>query len=243
MPRTFAIKLAAAPTKLSPQKSQPVTLKYDLAVATTDGAKSSAAFSLPAEMLPASVNYVGVQFKLAPSDKANAIVAKGQSISLAAENSTAHISSPRRPMAIRRRPSALATTPSTSTSRIGEATSASGTTGHGNRKPPSFPHSPAQPTSVRALASNRLANSPASLPDSSNAPTSPGSPRIITMPTAPTRSIATRICSPMRSIACRRQDDCSFRITTRSPHSGRDGRGRAARAQHPAQALYDTLRK
>jgi alpha-mannosidase len=81
-PRTFAIKLAAAPAKLSPQKSQAVTLKYDLAVATADGVKSSAAFSLPAEMLPANVNYAGVQFKLAPSDKPNAIVAKGQSISL-----------------------------------------------------------------------------------------------------------------------------------------------------------------
>ena len=90
-PRTFAIKLAAAPAKLSAQKSQPVTLKYDLAVATTDGAKSSAAFSLPAEMLPASVNYAGVQFKLAPSDKANAIVAKGQSISLPGEFNRVYI--------------------------------------------------------------------------------------------------------------------------------------------------------
>jgi alpha-mannosidase len=81
-PRTFAIKLAAAPTKLGAPKSQPVALKYDLAVATTDGAKSSAAFSLPAEMLPANINYDGVQFKLAASDKANAVVAKGQSISL-----------------------------------------------------------------------------------------------------------------------------------------------------------------
>jgi alpha-mannosidase len=81
-PRTFAIKLAAAPVKLSAPKSQPVTLKYDLATATTDGAKSSASFSLPAEMLPANINYGGLQFKMAPPDKANAIVAKGQSISL-----------------------------------------------------------------------------------------------------------------------------------------------------------------
>jgi alpha-mannosidase len=81
-PRTFAIKLAAAPAKLSAPKSQPVALKYDLAAATTDGAKSSASFSLPAEMLPANINYGGVQFKLGSSDKANAVVAKGQSISL-----------------------------------------------------------------------------------------------------------------------------------------------------------------
>jgi alpha-mannosidase len=81
-PRTFALKLEASPAKLGAPKSQPVALKYDLAVATMDGAKSSASFSLPAEMLPANLNYGGVQFKLGPTDKANAVVAKGQSISL-----------------------------------------------------------------------------------------------------------------------------------------------------------------
>ena len=81
-PRTFAIKRAASPTKVSAPKSQPVALKYDLATATTDGAKSSSSFSLPAEMLPANLAYGGIQFKLAPSSKENAIVAKGQSIPL-----------------------------------------------------------------------------------------------------------------------------------------------------------------
>jgi alpha-mannosidase len=81
-PRTFAIKLAAAPAKLGAPKSQPVALKYDLAVATTDGAKSSATFSLAAEMLPANISFDGVQFKMASSDKPNAVVATGQSIPL-----------------------------------------------------------------------------------------------------------------------------------------------------------------
>jgi alpha-mannosidase len=81
-PRTFAIKLAASSTKLTAPKSQPVALQYDVATATTDGTKSSAAFSLPAEMLPATIPYDGVQFKLAPSTDANAIIAKGQSIAL-----------------------------------------------------------------------------------------------------------------------------------------------------------------
>jgi alpha-mannosidase len=80
-PRTFAIKLAPS-AKLSAPKSTPVALKYDLATATTDGSKSSASFSLPAEMLPASISYDGIQFKLAPSSEPNAVVAKGQSIPL-----------------------------------------------------------------------------------------------------------------------------------------------------------------
>jgi alpha-mannosidase len=83
-PRTFAIKLAASSTKLNAPKSQTVALKYDLATATTDGTKSSSSFSLPSEMLPASISYDGIQFKLAPSTEANAVVAKGQSIPLPA---------------------------------------------------------------------------------------------------------------------------------------------------------------
>jgi alpha-mannosidase len=79
-PRTFAIKLAASSTKLTAPKSQPVALKYDVATATTDGTKSPAAFSLPAEMLPPNIDYNGVQFKLATGP--NAVVAKGQSIAL-----------------------------------------------------------------------------------------------------------------------------------------------------------------
>jgi alpha-mannosidase len=79
-PRTFAIKLAASSTKLSAPTWQPVALKYDVATATTDGTKSSSNFSLPAEMLPESIPYDGIQFKLASG--ANAVVPAGQSISL-----------------------------------------------------------------------------------------------------------------------------------------------------------------
>ncbi len=86
-PRTFAIRLAAAPKKVSPPKSQPVALKYDVATATTDGSASSNGFNgrgatLAAEMLPGIVNYGGIQFKLAAADKANAVIARGQSFAL-----------------------------------------------------------------------------------------------------------------------------------------------------------------
>ncbi len=81
-PRTFALKLAASSTKLAQPKSQSVALKYDAATATTDGTKSSSAFNLPAEMLPANISYDGIVFKLAPAAEANAVVAKGQSIAL-----------------------------------------------------------------------------------------------------------------------------------------------------------------
>ncbi|HTB10593.1 MAG TPA: glycoside hydrolase family 38 C-terminal domain-containing protein [Bryobacteraceae bacterium] len=79
-PRTFAIKLAASPTELAAPKSQSVALKYDFATATTDGTKSPNAFNLPAEMLPASIDYDGIKFQLAAGP--NAVVAKGQSIPL-----------------------------------------------------------------------------------------------------------------------------------------------------------------
>ncbi len=79
-PKTFAIKLAASPTKLAAPKSQSVALKYDVSTATSDGEKSSNAFSLPAEMLPAQIAYDGIEFKLATGQ--NAVVAKGQTIAL-----------------------------------------------------------------------------------------------------------------------------------------------------------------
>lgn len=80
-PRTFAIKLATAPAKLSPPKSQPVALKYDVATASTDATKSATGY-LPAEMLPAAIHYDGIDFKLAAPNKENAVVAKGQTIAL-----------------------------------------------------------------------------------------------------------------------------------------------------------------
>jgi alpha-mannosidase len=88
-PRTFAVKIAGTPTKIPATHSAPVTLKYDLASATNDGSRSADGFdgkgnSLPAEMLPAQINFNALQFRLAPAQtgKPNAVMAKGQTIGL-----------------------------------------------------------------------------------------------------------------------------------------------------------------
>jgi alpha-mannosidase len=91
-PRTFALRLHAPQAKLSATKSQPVSLHYDLAVATNDDTKTDGGGfdgkgnAIPAEMLPQSIEYHAVQFKLAPArtGSPNAIVAKGQTIQLPA---------------------------------------------------------------------------------------------------------------------------------------------------------------
>jgi alpha-mannosidase len=88
-PRTFAVKLAPPQKKVTSSRSQPVSLAYDLAAASADGAKSSGGFdaqgnALPAEMLPRDVSYSGIHFQLAAAQegKPNAVVSKGQTISL-----------------------------------------------------------------------------------------------------------------------------------------------------------------
>jgi alpha-mannosidase len=91
-PRTFAIKLAAPKAKLAPVHSAAVPLKYDIAVASYDGTKSSAGFdgkgnALPAEMLPQEVTFDDVQFHLATSAStisqvSNAVTAQGQTLPL-----------------------------------------------------------------------------------------------------------------------------------------------------------------
>lgn len=88
-PRTFAVKLAPARDRVADPKSRPVTLHYDLAAASnanaqSDGGFNSAGEALAAEMLPAQVDYAGIEFKLAPSatGKADAVVARGQSVAL-----------------------------------------------------------------------------------------------------------------------------------------------------------------
>lgn len=90
-PRTFALKLGAAPARLNAVLSQPVTVNYDLAAATNDDTKSTVGFdgegnSLPAEMLPAEIAFNGVTFHLAPAatGKPDAVVARGQTIRLPA---------------------------------------------------------------------------------------------------------------------------------------------------------------
>ena len=69
-PRTFAVKLAAAPTRVAPVRSAPVTLTYDLATASDDGTRAAGGFdgkgnALPAEMLPSHIAFGGVEFQLA----------------------------------------------------------------------------------------------------------------------------------------------------------------------------------
>jgi alpha-mannosidase len=89
-PRTFALRLGTPATKLTAIQSQPVTLQYDLAVASNDDTKTAGGGfdgqgnAMPAEMLPDHINYQGVQFDLAPAKTGspNAVDAKGQTIRL-----------------------------------------------------------------------------------------------------------------------------------------------------------------
>ncbi|CAN5535458.1 glycoside hydrolase family 38 C-terminal domain-containing protein [soil metagenome] len=96
-PRTFAVKLAQSSFKGSMTRSQPVSLDYEMSVASRRGRPADGAFdwapngqgatqgrALPADMLPREINFGGVQFKLAPADlgKPNAVNAHGQTIAL-----------------------------------------------------------------------------------------------------------------------------------------------------------------
>jgi alpha-mannosidase len=90
-PRSFALRLGAPPAELNPVVSQPVELNYDLAAASNDDTKSVGGFdrqgdALPAEMLPAKLDFNGIQFHLAPAatGKLDAVIAQGQSVPLPA---------------------------------------------------------------------------------------------------------------------------------------------------------------
>jgi alpha-mannosidase len=76
---------------VAPPRWKPVTLPYDLAAASADGAASKGGFAsdgraLPAELLPAELDYRGVRFHLAPASagQPNAVVARGQTLALPA---------------------------------------------------------------------------------------------------------------------------------------------------------------
>jgi alpha-mannosidase len=90
-PRTFAVRLAGAQAKVETVRSVPLALRYNLAIASNDGAKVQLGFdgqgnSLPAEMLPSQITFNGVQFQLAPAKTGapNALIPKGQTIELPA---------------------------------------------------------------------------------------------------------------------------------------------------------------
>jgi alpha-mannosidase len=87
-PRTFAVKLAPSSFKSDSPQSQPISLPYDLAVATLDGERIKAGFdgegnALPAEMLPRELPFGGITFQLA-SGRVNALVPRGQTIAIPA---------------------------------------------------------------------------------------------------------------------------------------------------------------
>jgi alpha-mannosidase len=88
-PRTFAIRLAPTQARVAAVRSVPLALRYNLATASNDGAKSHDGFdgrgnSLPAEMLPTQITFNDVKFQLAPAKTGspNALVPKGQAIHL-----------------------------------------------------------------------------------------------------------------------------------------------------------------
>jgi alpha-mannosidase len=91
-PRTFALKIAASTARAAEASTKPVTLAYDLAVTSNDDTKTAGGGfdgkgnAIPAEMLPTSIEYGPAEFKLAASGtgKADAIAAKGQTLSLPA---------------------------------------------------------------------------------------------------------------------------------------------------------------
>jgi alpha-mannosidase len=91
-PQTFALRLGKAPTALAAVESMPVSLHYDAAVSTTNDTKStSGGFdangnAIPAEMLPATLEYddVGMKLMEAKTGSPNAVTARGQTIDLPA---------------------------------------------------------------------------------------------------------------------------------------------------------------
>jgi len=90
-PRTFAVKLARQRNRIAAPESRPITLSYDIAVASKARTKSSGGFNaagetLAADLLPTEVDYAGIRFELAPAatGKPDAVVARGQSIQLPA---------------------------------------------------------------------------------------------------------------------------------------------------------------
>jgi alpha-mannosidase len=95
-PRTFAVKFSPGAAKIAQPHVTALRLPYDLAGANRDGERLKAGFdgegyALPAEMLPSEISYAGIVFRLAPPDKGNAVVARGQQIDLPGDTSRVYV--------------------------------------------------------------------------------------------------------------------------------------------------------
>jgi alpha-mannosidase len=95
---TFALKLAPSAARVAAARSIPVALTYDASVATSTGKPGEGCFdcnladptadgqghSLPAEMLPSTIDFDGIHFRLGASGRIDAVIAHGQKIPLPA---------------------------------------------------------------------------------------------------------------------------------------------------------------
>lgn len=89
--RTFALKLGPPPVQVAALQQTQVALPYNRQVASNDGTSIDGGFDaagrcLPAEMLPAQVEYRGVTFNLAASAGPDAVQCAGQTVALPAGN-------------------------------------------------------------------------------------------------------------------------------------------------------------
>jgi alpha-mannosidase len=87
--RSFAVRLGPPPVRTALPKSQAVPLTHDVYASTRDGKIPVGGFdadgrTLPAEMLPARLEYDGISFLLGSPDKRSAMTARGQVLSLPA---------------------------------------------------------------------------------------------------------------------------------------------------------------
>ena len=87
--RAFALKFAPAAVSLTPPKSQPVALAYDLDAVSTQANRADGGFdqegrTYPAEQLPAQLAGEGIEFRLGPTadGQKNALTCHGQTLSL-----------------------------------------------------------------------------------------------------------------------------------------------------------------
>lgn len=88
-PRSFAVKLATSPVKLTPPPSRPIELKFNTDVISTDADRADGNFdgegrTIPAEMLSGEIVSEGIKFRLgsSASGELNAVACQGQEITL-----------------------------------------------------------------------------------------------------------------------------------------------------------------